>query len=61
MTALFEYAVLQAVPRAERGESINVGVVEGTGVGSQLKCRHRIGGDEQLVPLSPIYSILEDS
>lgn len=27
MTALFEYAVLQAVPRAERGESINVGVV----------------------------------
>jgi hypothetical protein len=27
MSALFEYAVLQAVPRAERGESINVGVV----------------------------------
>jgi hypothetical protein len=27
MTALFEYAVLQAVPRAERGECINVGVV----------------------------------
>jgi hypothetical protein len=24
---LFEYAVIQAVPRAERGESINVGVV----------------------------------
>lgn len=27
MTALFEYAVLVAVPRAQRGESINVGVV----------------------------------
>ena len=27
MTALFEYAVLQAVPRVQRGESINVGVV----------------------------------
>jgi hypothetical protein len=27
VTALFEYAVLQAVPRAERGECINVGVV----------------------------------
>lgn len=24
---IFEYAVLQAVPRAERGESVNVGVV----------------------------------
>lgn len=27
MSALFEYAVLQAVPRVQRGESINVGVV----------------------------------
>lgn len=27
MTALFEYAVLQAVPRIERGECVNVGVV----------------------------------
>jgi hypothetical protein len=27
MTALFEYAVLQAVPRVERGECVNVGVV----------------------------------
>jgi hypothetical protein len=27
VTALFEYAVLHAVPRAERGESVNVGVV----------------------------------
>ncbi len=27
MSALFEYAVLVAVPRAQRGESINVGVV----------------------------------
>lgn len=25
--SLFEYAVLQAVPRVERGESVNVGVV----------------------------------
>jgi hypothetical protein len=25
--SLFEYALLQAVPRAERGESVNVGVV----------------------------------
>lgn len=29
----FEYAVLRAVPRAERGESVNVGVV--------LYCQHR--------------------
>lgn len=27
MSALFEYAVLQAVPQVQRGESINVGVV----------------------------------
>ena len=27
MSTLFEYAVLVAVPRAQRGESINVGVV----------------------------------
>jgi hypothetical protein len=27
MSSLFEYAVLQAVPRVERGESVNVGVV----------------------------------
>jgi hypothetical protein len=27
VSALFEYAVLVAVPRAQRGESINVGVV----------------------------------
>ena len=27
MSALFEYAVLQAVPRVERGECVNVGVV----------------------------------
>ncbi len=27
MSALFEYAILQAVPRVQRGESINVGVV----------------------------------
>jgi hypothetical protein len=27
MTHLYEYAVLQAVPRPERGESINVGVL----------------------------------
>ena len=27
MSALFEYAVLQAVPRVERGETVNVGVV----------------------------------
>jgi hypothetical protein len=27
MSALFEYAVLQAVPQVERGESVNVGVV----------------------------------
>ena len=27
MTAVFEYAVLRAVPRVQRGESINVGVV----------------------------------
>lgn len=27
MTALFEYAVLQAVPQVQRGETINVGVV----------------------------------
>jgi hypothetical protein len=27
VSALFEYAVLQAVPRAERGECVNVGVV----------------------------------
>jgi hypothetical protein len=27
MSALFEYAVLQAVPRVQRGERINVGVV----------------------------------
>ena len=27
MSSLFEYAVLQAVPRVERGECVNVGVV----------------------------------
>ena len=27
MSSLFEYALLQAVPRVQRGESINVGVV----------------------------------
>ena len=27
MSALFEYAVIQAVPRVQRGECINVGVV----------------------------------
>ncbi|MCU1594347.1 MAG: hypothetical protein JWO12_1739 [Frankiales bacterium] len=27
MSSLFEYALLQAVPRVQRGESINVGIV----------------------------------
>ena len=27
MSALFEYALLQAVPRVERGECVNVGVI----------------------------------
>ena len=38
MTEVFEYALIRVVPRVERGETINVGVIE---IG-RASCRERV-------------------
>lgn len=42
---IFEYAVLQAVPRVERGESVNVGVVLYSHDGDFLDARTHVDAD----------------
>lgn len=53
MTAMpFEYAVLRAVPRVDRGEFVNVGVVLYCQQAEWLGCAHRLDSD-RLAALHP--------